>query len=72
MVQLDSFFSLSFFKACGLFSRETKRTDELPRQVSQQQTNKTFLYFFSSSFGQRSTVTTAVFNKRTETLWHKK
>lgn len=44
MVQLDSFFlSLFFFKACGLFSRETKQTDELPRQVSQQQTNKTFL-----------------------------
>lgn len=70
MVQLDSFFlSLFFFKACGLFSRETKQTDELPRQVSQQQTNKTFLKKKNlPSFGQRSTVTTTVLTSDAQKL----
>lgn len=73
---LTAFFSLSlsFFKACGLFSRETKQTDELPRQVSQQQTNKTFLLKKKNykkklpSFGQRSTVTTTVLTSNAQKL----
>lgn len=54
------------FKACGLFSRKNKQIDELPRKVSQQQTNKTFLFFLplsASDSHQKS-----VYIKRTETL----
>lgn len=44
-VILSLFLSLSPLRRCGLFSRQNKQTIELPRKVSQQQTNKTFLLF---------------------------